>query len=111
MSYFDIEKYMNKIIFWEIHMDETKGANNFRNIDKLKDKSVLIIDSIYSGKTMLYIKNVLKNITDKIKLLGIFPKSDSIANICDYIIILNKVIEKNKNGFNIEKEILKILGG
>ena len=43
--------------------------------------------------------------------MGVFPKSDSVANICDYIIILNKVIKKDENGFNIEEEILKILGG
>ena len=92
-------------------MDETKGVNNFSNLDKLKNKSILVIDSIYSGKTMLYIKKILKNITDKINILGVFPKSDGIANICDYIIVLNKVIKKTESGFNIEKEIIKILGG
>ena len=111
VPYFDLDKYKNKIIFWKVHMDETKGVNNFSNLDKLKNKSVLVIDSIYSGKTMLYIKKILKNITDKINILGVFPKSDSVANICDYIIILNKVVKKTENGFNIEKEIIKILGG
>ena len=111
MPYFDIEKYKNKIIFWEVHMDETKGTNNFSSLDKLKDKYVLVIDSIYSGKTMLYIKKMLKNITDKVNILGVFPKSDNVANICDYIMILNKVVKKTEDGFNIEKEIIKILGG
>lgn len=92
-------------------MDSTKGANDFGDLEKLKNKSILVIDSIYSGKTMLYIKKILKNITDKINILGVFPKSDSVANICDYIIVLNKVIKKTENGFNIEKEIMKILGG
>ena len=59
----------------------------------------------------LYIKKKLKNITDNVSIMGVFPKSDSVANICDYIIILNKVIKKDENGFNIEEEILKILGG
>ncbi len=111
IPYFDLDKYKNKIVFWEVHMDETKGVNNFSNLDKLKNKSILVIDSIYSGKTMLYIKKILKNITDKINILGVFPKSDGIANICDYIIVLNKVIKKTESGFNIEKEIIKILGG
>ena len=57
----------------------------------------------------------MKNITNKINILGVFPKSDSVANICDYIIVLNKVIKKKKkktaDGFDIEKEIIKILGG
>lgn len=111
MPYFDLNEYKNKIIFWEVHMDATKGANDFGGLEKLKNKSILVIDSIYSGKTMLYIKKILKNITDKINILGVFPKSDNVANICDYIMILNKVIKKSKNGFNIEKEIIKILGG
>lgn len=111
MPYFDLNIYKNKIIFWEVHMDETKGTNNFSNLEKLKNKSVLVIDSIYSGKTMLYIKKTLKNITDKINILGVFPKSDCVANICDYIIVLNKVIKKAETGFNIEKEVIKILGG
>jgi hypothetical protein len=37
-------------------MDETKGSNKFSNLEKLKNKFVLIIDSIYSGKTMIYTK-------------------------------------------------------
>lgn len=111
IPYFDIDKYKNKIIFWEVHIDKTKGADNFNNIDNLKNKSILIVDSIYSGKTILYIKKKLKNITDNVSIMGVFPKSDSVANICDYIIILNKVIKKDENGFNIEEEILKILGG
>lgn len=111
LSYFDLEKYKDKIIFWEVHMDETKGLNKFSNIDKLKNKSVLIVDSIYSGRTMLYIKKVLKNITDKLEILGVFPKSDRIANICDYNMILNKVVKKTQDGFNIENEIIRILGG
>ena len=53
----------------------------------------------------------MKNITNKINILGVFPKSDSVANICDYIIFLNKVIKKTADGFDIEKEIIKILGG
>ncbi len=92
-------------------MDETKGENNFSKLDKLRNKSILVVDSIYSGKTMLYIKKILKNITDNVKILGVFPKSDSVANICDYIIILNKVVMKTSSGFNIEKEIMEILGG
>lgn len=111
IPYFDLDKYKNKIIFWEVHMDETKGSNDFSNLDKLKNKSVLVIDSVYSGKTMLYIKRILKNITDRINILGVFPKSDSAANICDYIIVLNKVIKKTENEFNIEEEITRILGG
>lgn len=81
------------------------------DLDKYKNKFVLIIDSIYSGKTMIYTKKILKNITNKINILGVFPKSDSVANICDYIIVLNKVIKKTADGFDIEKEIIKILGG
>ncbi len=92
-------------------MDETKGSNKFSNLEKLKNKFVLIIDSIYSGKTMIYTKKILKDITNKINILGVFPKSDSVANICDYIIVLNKVIKKTADGFDIEKEIIKILGG
>ena len=111
IPYFDLDKYKNKIISWKVHMDETKGSNKFSNLEKLKNKFVLIIDSIYSGKTMIYTKKILKNITNKINILGVFPKSDSVANICDYIIVLNKVIKKTADGFDIEKEIIKILGG
>lgn len=111
LQYFDISKYKEKIIFWEIHMDESKGENKFYNIEKLIGKSILVIDSIYSGKTILFIKENLKNITKRNEFLGIFPKSNYAANICDYNIILNKVLKKKKSGINIEKEILKILGG
>ena len=62
MPYFDLDKYKNKVIFWEVHMDEAKGLNKFSDLEKLKNKSVLVIDSIYSGKTMLYIKKILKNV-------------------------------------------------
>ena len=68
MPYFDLDKYKNKVIFWEVHIDEAKGLNKFSDLEKLKNKSVLVIDSIYSGKTMLYIKKILKNVTDKINL-------------------------------------------
>ena len=68
MPYFDLDKYKNKVIFWEVHMDQAKGLNKFSNLEKLKNKAVLVIDSIYSGKTMLYIKKILKNVTDKINL-------------------------------------------
>lgn len=111
LPYFDLKKYKDKIVFWEVHIDETKGINKFQNIDKLKNKSVLVVDSVYSGKTLLYIKEKVKSVTDNVQLLGIFPKSDNVANICDYSLILNKVIKKKENGIIVEKEILSILGG
>lgn len=111
LPYFDLKGLENKIIFWEIHVDKTKGIDKCYNIEKLKNKKVLIVDSIYSGKTILYVKEKLKLVTPYIKILGTFPKNDNVAGICDYNLILNKVVKKKSGGVNIEKEILSILGG
>lgn len=111
LPYFDLKRYKDKIIFWEVHIDKTKGINKFNDIEKLRNKTVLVVDSVYSGKTLIYIKEKIKSITENVQFLGIFPKSDNMANICDYSMILNKVIKRKEKGVNLEREVLSILGG
>lgn len=56
-------------------MDETKGSNKFSNLEKLKNKFVLIIDSIYSGKTMIYTKKYWKILQTKLIFWEYFLKA------------------------------------
>ena len=51
LNLFINENNYKKVMFWEFHIDETKPTTH-KIFDKdFKDKKVLLIDSVYSGKT------------------------------------------------------------
>ena len=110
MPYFNLDKLEDKLLFWEVHLDNTKGENKYIDLDLIKDKKVLLVDSVYSGKTLLYIKNMIEPVVETVHTLGVFPKSDNVANFCDYSIIFNKIVKKTDTSINIEKIIAEILG-
>ena len=96
-----INLFMNKnnyqkVMFWEVHIDQSKP-----NIHKLYAKDIcgrriLILDSVYSGKTVLYIKKVVEEMGGIPIILGIYPKSKSVINILDYVLLINKVYKKDE---------------
>lgn len=85
-----------KVMFWEVHIDQSKP-----NIHKLYDKEIrgrriLILDSVYSGKTLLYIKKVIEKMGGIPIVLGIYPKSKSVINILDYVLLINRVYKTDE---------------
>lgn len=86
----------DKLVFWEIHIDKSKGNDKIYDIDKLKDKRILIVDSVYSGATINYIKKLLLPVSNKIDILGIFPKSEGTFNLCNYVLLGNKIFQRDE---------------
>jgi hypothetical protein len=86
----------HKLMFWELHIDDSKP--NFHKIfsKKMNNKKVLIIDSVYSGKTLLKMKKIVEEAGGIPIILGIAPKSISVLNILDYALILDKIYEVSK---------------
>lgn len=96
INYFINERNINKLMFWEIHIVQTK-AGCYKLYDKnLKDKKVLVIDSIYSGKTMLKVKKEIIKFGGIPILVGIYPKSTGVINILDYVLLIDKVYSVKK---------------
>ncbi len=87
---------INKIMFWEFHIDKTKEGNLKFFEKDLNNKRVLIIDSVYSGKTLSFLKTELNKLNCKTDILGLFPKDKSVLNLLTYTCIVNKVISVDK---------------
>lgn len=111
------EKNYRKVMFWEIHIDETKPTTHQSLKKDFKDKKVLIIDSIYSGKTLIYMKNKIKELGGNPILLGICPKNRRVIMLLDYVLILKKIYctevikEKIKISDFFEQEYINQLEG
>lgn len=81
----------HKAMFWEIHIDQNKPTIHKLYEKDIQNKKVLIVDSVYSGKTLLYVKKKIESLGGMPILLGVYPKSRSVINILDYVLLLNKV--------------------
>lgn len=99
-------KNMDKVMFWEMHVNShvNKSFTLFKK--ELENKKVLIIDQIYSGKTLDIIKSLVLKQGGIPITLGMFPKSLYSLKSTDYVAVLDKVfvvgeIEKNKNWINV----------
>lgn len=104
LNQFINEKNYKKAMFLEFHLDKEKPFSHKLYYDSFKNKKILIIDSVYSGKTLLKAKQMVKSEGGTPILLGINPKSKNIINILDYALILNKVYDckKIRDTFNFE---------
>lgn len=104
MSSFITVENVRKVMFWEFHADNTKEST-FKLMNKeLKGKNVLIIDNMYSGKTMKKIKEKVKELGGKPILLGLNPKNATNLQLVDYFMILNTIYKKDE--LNISDENL-----
>lgn len=111
LQYFNIKSFVNKIVFWEIHIDKNKGEDKILDTEILKNKRILVIDSIYSGATINYIKNLLCSISNSVDVLGIFPKSEGIFNLCDYVLVGNKIFRSDDlKKYSFVQDYLTLLG-
>lgn len=87
------EKNYDKVMFWDFHLDKMKNTT-YKLYDKnIKNKKVLIIDSIYSGKTLEIAKRYVKKSGGIPITLGVFPKSKYSIKPLDYALIINKVYQ------------------
>ena len=112
LSSFINEKNVEKTMFWEVHGESFKNKE-FRLFSKnLKNKKVLIIDKIYSGKTIEIIKDKVKKDGGIPFVMGLNPKNKKNIKQTDYVIILNNVFKSedlicDENLFkNLYKKIL-----
>ena len=111
IHYFDISSYLDKIMFWEIHIDKSKGFDKIYNMELLKNKKILVIDSVYSGATVKYIKNLLNAITHDVQVLGVFPKSEKVFNLCDFVLLGNKIFSRIElENYDIEDNYFVMFG-
>lgn len=101
-----------KIMFIEFHVDKDKPYIHRLFYQNMYRKKVLIIDSVYSGKTLLYAKSLVEQEGGIPTLLGVYPKSKSVLNILDYALILDKVYDCKKliNNINFEKIYIETFG-
>lgn len=96
LSSFTNSKNLGKIMFWEFHIEETKPST-FKLFEKnLKNKKILIIDNMYSGKTMNLAKEKVKEQGGVPIILGINPKNKNNILNSDYSMILNTIFKNNE---------------
>lgn len=96
LSSFTNKNNINKIMFWEIHAERNKGKT-FKLFEKnLNGKNVLIIDNMYSGKTMKIAKKKVEALGGKPIILGINPKNKNNIVESDYSMILNNIFAKEE---------------
>ena len=100
LNLFVNEKNYRKIMFWEFHIDDTKPTTHKIFNKNFKGKKVLLVDSVYSGKTLLKLKKIIEEKGGYPILLGLYPKSKSVINILDYTLILDKLYDVKELDLN-----------
>lgn len=96
MSSIITEDNLDKIMFWEMHVNShVNKCFTLFNKD-LKGKKVLIIDQIYSGKTLEIIKNLVIKQGGEPLTIGMFPKSLYSLKSTDMVVILDKLFKTNE---------------
>lgn len=86
------ETNIDKVMFWEMHVNSHVNKCFTLFSKDLKGKRVLIIDQIYSGKTLEIIKNLVSSQGGIPITLGVFPKSIFSLNNADYVVFLDQVV-------------------
>ncbi|MCK5107430.1 MAG: hypothetical protein KAQ83_01770 [Nanoarchaeota archaeon] len=84
---------IDKIMFWEFHVNKHIKKNVTLFKKDLKNKNVLIIDNLYSGKTMDHMSNLIKKKGGNPIRLGLFPKSAYSIRKTDYVFFIDRVIK------------------
>ncbi len=93
-KYIDVfasQENIDKIMFMEVHADDSNRGKHIINKIELKNKRVLLIDSAFSGKTLQIAKSYVQEQGGIPIVLGIYPKSRSILNMMDYALIMNRI--------------------
>ena len=114
LNLFVDEENYKKVMFWEFHIDGTKPNTHKIFPKSFKNKRVLLIDSVYSGKTLLKLKKIIEEEGGTVILFGLYPKSKSVLNILDYTLILNKIYNVKKlkiDDYIFEKIYIEALRG
>lgn len=105
------KKNIDKIMFWEFHLHPFEQHNCKFKSKSFKGKEVLIIDQVYSGRTICALRNLVQAEGGKPITLGVFPKSSWAIKRCDFILFLNKIIPSykiiNLKVEEIYREVLK----
>lgn len=99
MSSVVTEDNYDKILFWEIHANTSIRSQKKINLN-LKGKRVLIIDNIYSGKTMSIITKLVEDKGGKPITVGLFPKSFHSMHGLDYFVFYNKMFKVDEFVYN-----------
>ena len=95
LSSFVNPKIIDKIMFLEVHIEKTKG-NSFELFKKtIKGKNVLIIDNMYSGKTIKKTKEIIDKEGGNSIVLGLNPKNKNNIINSDYVMILNTILKSD----------------
>lgn len=92
-SFINVNNY-KKVMFLEVHIDKEKPGSLSFYSKSFKNKKVLIVDSVYSGKTLLHIKSIIEEAGGTPILLGVYPKNRGVINILDYALITNKLFSR-----------------
>jgi len=107
------ESNVDKVMLYEMHVNSHVNQC-FTLFEKdLRGKTVLIVDQIYSGKTLQIMKNLIIQEGGVPITLGMFPKCRYSLNYVDYVTVLDKVIKTSKVDdsndwiFKLYKKILK----
>lgn len=108
LSSFVTKDNVKKIMFWEIHADCNKEST-FKLYNKnLKGKKVLVVDNMYSGKTMKLIKRMILEKGGTPIILGLNPKNLNNIKIADYVMILNTIYKSSELNTSMEELFEKI---
>lgn len=91
MSSFINDSNINKVMFWEIHAENSKESTFKLFSKEIYGKKVLIIDSMYSGKTMKILKNKIIEMGGIPILFGISPRNKNNILSADYVLIINTI--------------------
>lgn len=82
-------------MLWEIHIDKNQKRNNKMFNKNIKNKTCLIIDKTYTGKTLNHIAKIVKSEGGTPIKLGLFPKNRKAIKSSDYILLLDKVYKSD----------------
>lgn len=94
-STFVNKENIEKVMFWEFHMNSNNNRE-YKLFEKdMCGKRVLIIDNVYSGKTINRIAELVK-IRGGIPIkFGLFPKNEYSLRELDYFVFIDTVFKAN----------------
>lgn len=99
---------LNKIMLLEYHhwISELMGKmeSNYFGISshtkKFGNKSVIIVDSVYSGKTLLEVAELVRHRGGFPITLGLNPKSRVAISCCDYVLVAGRIYSSSNMDMN-----------
>lgn len=83
---------IDKVMFWETHVNSHVNKTYTIYDRDFKGKRILLIDQVYSGKTLEIMKDLIIKRGGIPIVLGMFPKSSYSLKSVDYVTFLDRVI-------------------